>query len=186
MALNADNVRVALTGGLYYDPLGTAAAPTGTAGALTAWTDLGFISDAGVDLKLPGAGKSTPLKAWQGGATMRTLRTAPEDSPEITFELAETSLATIEFAFGVKVTQTAIEGSFTLNTSKLRPHIPVVLDVVDGPQLIRLWAPFATLTQLDSISFNATKPVAYKCTVALEYQQAIDGQAKVWMSALKQ
>ena len=73
MALNADNVRVAVTGAVYYDGTSTATAPTGTGSSVTGMDDLGLVSEDGVSLKMPDAGGSTSLKAWQAGATVRTI-----------------------------------------------------------------------------------------------------------------
>ena len=103
MAVDASKVRVAITGAISKG-LTSASAPTGTGVALTGFSDLGGISEDGVTLALNDEGDATPLKVWQDGATVRTLRTASEDNPTLSFTLVETSLATIETYFGVTVT----------------------------------------------------------------------------------
>jgi hypothetical protein len=185
MTLNADNVRVAVTGAVYFDATSLAAAPTGTGSSVTGMDDLGLIDENGVSLKMPGAGKSTSLKAWQNGATVRTLRTPPEDQPQLHLVLIETKLEVIELAFGVTVTQTATDGAFVINTNVARNHGRLVFDVIDNDELIRLYAPKAVVTELAEIAFTNTDPVGYDLTLDLDFDQTLDGQAKVWMTALK-
>ena len=185
MALDAGNVNVAVTGSVSFDPTGAAAAPTGTASALTGLTDLGYVSEDGVTLTMPGAGDTTAIKAWQNGATVRTIRTAPEDEPTLGFTLIETKLETIEAAFGVTVTQTATEGSFVINTNAAREPGALVFDVVDGNELIRVYAPKATVTELGEITFANSDAIGYELTVTLEFDATLGGQAKVWQTALK-
>lgn len=185
MALNASNVRQAITGAVYYDKTAAAAVPTGTASDTTGYPDLGYLSEDGVALTMPDAGDSTPIKAWQNGATVRIIRTPSEDSPQFKFTLIETKLETIEAAFGVTVEQGPTEGSFVINTNKQREHARLVLDVIDGDELIRIYAPQAIVTAIDEIDFANSGPIGYALTVDCEYDDDLDGQAKVWMTALK-
>jgi hypothetical protein len=135
MAASAALVRVAVTGAVMKGPIATAA-PSGTGGTTTGFIDLGYISEDGVEITLPDAGDSTPIKAWQNGTTVRTIRTPSEDSPTWHFTMLETKKETIEAYFGVTVTSTATEGSFTY-TNAARPHESYLVDVVDGAELIR-------------------------------------------------
>lgn len=185
MALSADNVRQAITGAVYFDPTGEAAAPTGTASTLTGFNDLGYISEDGVSLEMPGEGDTTPIRAWQNGATVRTIRTPSEDSPALTCTFIETKLETIEAVFGVTVTQSATEGEFVINTNASRTHGRLVFDVVDGSELIRIYGPKAIVTAIETIEFTSEDAIGYGVTFALDFDEALDGQAKVWMTALK-
>jgi hypothetical protein len=65
-----------------------------TSERLTGFVDLGYISEDGVVLGMPDAGDTTSIKAWQNGATVRVLRSAPDDNPTLQLTLIETSLAT--------------------------------------------------------------------------------------------
>lgn len=186
MALNANNVMVAPTGGVYYDPDGSATPPTGTGSDISAFVDLGYTSEDGVTLTMPDSGSATSLKAWQNGAVVRILRAAPEDTPTLAVTLIETKLETIELAFGAAVTQTSDEGGFVVNTNDQRTHMALVVDVIDGDQLIRIYAPHAIVTGLDAINLNGTSAIGYGLTIALEFDQALNGQAQVWMTALKE
>lgn len=184
MALDASKVRVAVTGALHVDPSGAAAAPTGTASALTGYDDLGYVSEDGVTLTMPGEGDSTPIRAWQNGQIVRTIRLPGEDVPSFSFTLIETKLEVIEFVFGVTVTQTVTEGSFAL-TGAIRTPGDLVLDVVDGAQLIRIHAPAATVTEITEIPFTNTDAIGYGVTVACDLDATAGYQLKTWMTALK-
>ena len=182
MAVDATKVRVAITGALSKG-LTSATAPTGTASALTGFSDLGGISEDGVTLALNDEGDSTPLKVWQDGATVRTLRSTSEDNPTITCTLVETSVATIETYFGVAVTQTVTEGSFEF-TSTLRDPASYVLDVVDGAELIRLYVPRGVVSSVGEITLANTEAIGYEVTIELERDTTLGYNFKSWMTAL--
>lgn len=183
MAVDASKVRVAITGAISKGVLG-AAAPTGTASALTVHTDVGGISDDGVALALNDEGSATPIKVWQNGATVRTLRETSEDSPQLSFTMVETSKATIETYFGVTVTQAATEGNFKFKT-QARTAASYVLDVVDGSELIRIYAPRAVVASVEEIILANTGAIAYGVTLDLEYDSTLDANFQTWMTALK-
>lgn len=181
MTVTASNVRVAITGAVSKGAT-SATAPTGTASALTGFTDLGGISEDGVSLSLPDGGDATPIKLWQNGATVRTLRSASEDLPSITFTMVETSLASIETYFGVTVTQTATEGSFEYTVTN-RTADSYVLDVIDEDELIRLYFPRGVVTSVGEITLANTEAIAYQITLEAELSGAYN--FKSWLTALK-
>lgn len=184
--MDADNVRVAVTGAVYFDATSTAAAPTNSGSALAAeFNDLGYVSEDGVALAMPDAGDTTPIKAWQNGATVRVLRSSSEDNPQLTLTLIETTLPVIEAVFGVTVTQDTADGSFVINTTAAREPARLVLDVVDDAELMRIYAPKATVASIGEITFASTDAIGYEITLDLEFDQALGGQAKTWMTALK-
>lgn len=183
MAVDASKVRVAITGAIMKG-LTSATAPTGTGVAATGFTDLGGISEDGVTLALNDEGDATPLKVWQDGATVRTLRTASEDNPTLSFTLVETSKATIETYFGVTVTQTATEGSFEFK-SKIRTADSYVLDVVDGAELIRVYIPRGVVASVGEITLANTDAIGYQVTIDAELDGVKNYNFKTWATALK-
>lgn len=185
MALNADKVRVAVTGAVYFDAANTATAPTDSSTALTGFNDLGYVSEDGVVLAMPDAGDSTPIKAWQNGATVRVIRSASEDNPSLQLTLIETNLKVIETAFGVTVTQGATDGNFVINTTTARSTGRLVLDVIDGAERIRIYAPKAAVSSVGEITFASSDAIGYQLTLDLNFDQTLGGQAKTWMTALK-
>jgi hypothetical protein len=184
MATDASKVRVAVTGAVYKAPYGSTA-PTGTSGAPdAAFIDLGYISEDGVEIALPGAGDSTPIKAWQNGTTVRTIRTASEDKPSWKFTMIETKLETIETYFGVSVTQTVTEGSFEYTVAQRSPFA-LVVDVVDGAELIRDYVPNAVVTDVDAHTLANGSGIAYGVTIEGDLDATAGFNFKRWATALK-
>lgn len=181
--VDAAKVRVAVTGAVSKG-LTSATAPTSQATALTGFSDLGYISEDGVTLALPDAGDTTPIKAWQNGATVRTIRETSDDSPTISFTLIETSKETIETYFGGTVTQTATEGSFSW-TNAARTANSYVLDVVDGAELIRVYIPRGVVASVGEITLANTEAIGYEVTIDAEYDATKTYNFKTWMTALK-
>src|SRR5690606_36381167 len=102
----------------------------GTASALT-HTDLGYIGEDGVTETQPGSGDVERIRAWQNGATVRTIRTPSEDLPTWSFVLLETKLEVIELYYRTTVTQTATEGEYDIDAEAQDVGHDFVIDVVD-------------------------------------------------------
>lgn len=185
MALSADNVRVAVTGALYVDSDGTVTAPTSASSTLTGFDDLGYVSEDGVTLAFPDAGDSTPIRAWQNGATVRTVRQTSDELPTLALTLIETKLEVIETVFGATVTQAVGDGNFVIDSTATREPVALVLDVIDGAEIIRVYAPAAVVTSIGEIDLTSTDAIGYTVTFELEYNSALGGNAKTWMTALQ-
>jgi hypothetical protein len=183
MSLDASKVRSAVTGAISKG-LTSATAPTGTAGAVTGFTDLGYISEDGVEITIPDAGDSTPIKAWQNGTTVRVVRSPSEDSPTWHFTMLETKLETVQTYFGVTVTQTATEGSFQYTVSA-RGHDSYVVDVVDGAELIRDYIPYGIVTSVGAQTLANGEIVGYEVTIDGELDPVKGYNFKRWATALK-
>lgn len=183
MATDATKVRVAVTGAVSVGDT-SATAPTGTGGTTTGFTDLGYVDESGVVLTLPGEGDKTPLKAWQNGAQVRTLRTPSEDVPTFAVNFLETKLEVVEFVLGVTITPGATDGAWTYKVAD-RGHKSVVVDVVDGAELIRLYAPFAVVTAVSDVTFVSTDAVKFGCTISCDLDTATDCNFKGWATAFK-
>jgi hypothetical protein len=185
MAVDATKVRVAVTGAVNKG-LTSATAPTGTAATLTGFTELGYVSEDGVTLTLPGSGDSDPIKAWQNGATVRTIRTPNEDNPQYSFVLLETSLPVIELYFNATTSgQTASEGAVAYNASTQRSYFSFVVDVVDGAELVRDYIPRGIVTEVGDQVFANGEPIGYEITIEAEYDTVKTYNLKRWATALK-
>ncbi len=185
MATDATKVGVAVTGSVYKAPTGTAA-PTSQSTALNAaFVDLGYIGEDGVTESLPVSGDATPIKAWQNGATVRTVRSAPDDFPTYTFVALETNKTVLETKYGVTVTQTATEGAFTINTNTVRTASAYVIDVVDGSELERTYITQGVVTEVGDKVYANQEPIGYEITIEAQYNAGITGNAKVWTTRAK-
>lgn len=184
MATDASKVRVAVTGAVWKGAYGSTA-PTGTSGAPdAAFKDLGYINENGVEIALPGTGDSTPIKAWQNGTTVRTIRTASEDKPSWKFTMIETKLETIELYFGVTVAQTVTEGSFEYTVADRDPFA-LIVDVVDGAELIRDYVPNAVVTEVEAHTLANSDAIEYGVTVEGDLDPTANYNFKRWATALK-
>lgn len=180
---DAANVRVAVTGAVSKGAYG-ATAPTGTSGAATGHVDLGYISEDGVEIELPDAGDSTPIKAWQGGTTVRTIRTPSEDNPTWHFTMLESTIETIETYFGVTVTDGATEGSFEF-TNTIRPDNSYVVDAIDGAELVRDYIPKGVVTSVGPHVLSNGDPMGYEVTIEADLDPVKGYNFKRWATALK-
>lgn len=185
MATDSTKVGVAVTGSVYKAPTGTAA-PTTQATALdVAFVELGWIGEDGVTQALPGSGDPAPLKGWQNGATIRTLRSAPDDLPTFSFVALETNKGVLEAYYGVTVTQTATEGALTINTQSTRTHYAWVIDVVDGAELERIYIPDGLVVEVGDRVYANAEPIGYEVTIEAQYSSGITGNAKFWTTRAK-
>jgi hypothetical protein len=185
MALDASNVRVAVTGAVYADITASATAPTSSTSSLDSdLKDLGYVSEDGITLSLPGGGDSQAIHAWQNGATVRTVRTPSDDNPQLSLTLIETKLEVVEFVFGVEVDDDVADGSFVFDTTTGRTHAAVVIDVIDDDQLVRIYAPRAIVAEINEVSLTHTDAIGYGVTLDLERDADAGYNFKTWMTAL--
>lgn len=182
--LDSSKVRVAVTGAISKGLL-SATAPTSASAPATGFTDLGYIGEDGVTYAAAGEGDSTPIVAWQGGATVRTIRSPSDENPSWNFVMLETKLETIETYFGVTVTQSASEGTYTIDTSAVRAYASYVLDVVDGAELIRVYIPRGIVTEVGDITYANGEAVGYEVTIEAERSGSLGYNAKTFATALK-
>lgn len=183
MAQDATKVGLAVSGAVMKG-LTSAAAPTGTASVTTGFTDLGFISEDGVDIELPSAGDSTPVKAWQNGTTVRVIRSPSEDNPTWHFVMLETNLATVETYFGVSVTQTATEGTFEYTVGS-RGYNAYIIDAIDGAELLRDYVPKAVVTEVGAHKLANGEVTGYEVTVEGELDAVKGFNFQRWATRLK-
>lgn len=184
MANTAGNVRVAVSGKVWVGAT-SATPPTGTADTLTggSWTDLGYVDEAGVVLAFPGEGDKTVLRAWQNGDAVRTLRTPSEDVPTFTINFIESTLAVVKTVLGVSVTQTGTEGSFEYKVGD-RDAVSIVVDVIDGDDLMRLYVPQAKVTEVADVELVSTDMIRFGGTFAADLDSSKGYNFKAWSTDL--
>lgn len=184
MALDTDAVGVAITGAVSKGAT-SATAPTGTAGAITGFIDLGLIGPDGVTETMPGSGDAVVIKAWQNGMQVRTVRSTSEENPTYKFVMLETKKEVIETKYGVTLTQTATEGSFVIDTTAVRPHDSYVIDVIDGAELERTYIPDGEVIEVGDKVYANGEPIGYEVTIEAHRDSTLAGNAKVWSTRLK-
>lgn len=171
MGKTADEVRVAVDG-LVAIGATTLTAPSSASSNLpSGWSDLGFISEDGVTETL--SQDTQKLKAWQNGATVRTLVTDGEAS--FKFVLLQTSAETIALYYGGTV---GADGSIVSNPAAERPRQSFVIDVIDGDSRIRKYIPIGQVTEVGDLVYKGTEAVGYEVTVVAHYSDSLGGSVK--------
>jgi len=159
MTLDATNVLTGVSGEVLVG-LTSATYPATAIAATTGFTGLGYLGPDGI---LPKNEKSTnDLTAFQNNAVVRTTVTEAKRTYE--FTLWETTVETIEFAYGTDVTQTSTEGSYTIDPSATGGRRKFVIDVVDGANTRREMFE-GELTSMEESGFKNGEAIAFKCTV---------------------
>lgn len=178
--LDASKVRVGVTGAVSVGAT-TATAPTGTASALTGFTDLGYLNEDGVTETRDMSTES--IKAWQKGAIVRTVVT----EGRLTYQLVmiETKKETVETYYGTIVTQAASEGNFVIVPTNTGGRKSFVIDVVDGAELERVYIPEGEVVEVGEKVYANGEPIGYEVTIEAYPNTAIGGNAKVWATSLK-
>jgi len=162
MALTATAVRVGVTGKIWVAPQGTAV-PTATSGVLASgYNELGYATDDGVTLTVDN--DTTDIRGWQNGDLLRRVQSSVTFS--VQFVMAETNEYTLKTYFnnythGAGVT----DGVVTMNGSQPFRGA-VVLDVVDGTNLIRVTFPDAQVTDRGDISIVNGDAITYDVTLS--------------------
>jgi hypothetical protein len=162
MALTAGAVRVGVTGRIYVAPQGTAI-PTATSGVLASgFNDMGYAKDDGITISVEN--DTTDIRAWQNGDLVRRVQSSVTFSIQfVMIETNEYSLKTYfnNYTHGAGV----LDGSVTMNGSQPFRGA-VVLDVIDGTNLIRVAFPDAQVTDRGDITIVNGDALAYDVTMA--------------------
>jgi len=176
MALDSDNVRVAVTGAVYVAPTGTAA-PTDSDGTLdAAFEDLGYLSPDGVKETLD---KTTAqIRAWQNGALAREVVTEGTYGVEMTF--IETKEAVLELYYGVA----HIDGKISIDPRKTGGRQSYVIDAIDGDSIERTYIPAGEITKVGERVLTSGKETGYAITI-VAYADADAVVAIKWFSDLE-
>jgi len=151
----AADVRVAVTGGVYTAPAGTAV-PTTVSGALNgAFEELGYLSEEGVTQTIDES--TTRIKAWQNGDTVRVV----QDSHAVTYAMTflETSEAVLEAYYG------NYDAGVVEIRGDSRTRQPWVLNIVDGDHLMRVVIPDGEITDRGDVQYVNGNAVMYPVTI---------------------
>jgi hypothetical protein len=157
VSLKAENVRVATTGAVYNAPK-TATRPISATGALTGYSDLGYVGDGGVTETRDRS--TNQIRGWQNGALVREVVT--ESSIKYNLVLLETKKETIELYYGSKV---AANGSLKVNPSKTGGRQRFVVDVIDEDDIIRIDIPDGEVTEVGDQVYVNGEAIGYEVTI---------------------
>lgn len=156
MALDSDNVRVAVTGAVYVGPT-SATGPTSSSSALTGFTDLGYVSSDGITETID---KTTnQIRAWQNGSLVREV--VSEGTYSVTLTFIETKLEVLELYFGSTITGGELDGDPTKSGGRKS----FVMDIVDGSIVERTYIPAGEVTAVGERTLASGEAVGYNVTI---------------------
>lgn len=170
----ADNVRVAVTGAVYYAPTGTAL-PTNATSALNAAflaNDVGYLSEDGITMSV--SEDITDIKAWQDGAIVRKVQTGHD----VTFQFAMLETASDPL--------TVFFGNFSANTvevdGSIMPRQSYIIQVDDGGNDIRIVIPDGQVTERGDITFANAEALQYDVTLTA-YPDGSNNKAYIYFAS---
>ena len=176
MALDSDNVRVAVSGAVYVAPTGTTA-PTDSGTALdVAFIDLGYVSADGIAENIDRT--TNQIRAWQNGSLVREVTSEGTYSVELTF--IETSETVLELYYGSTLTDGELDGNPTATGGRKS----FVVDVVDGAIIERIYIPAGEVTAVGTRTLASGEAVGYQVTITA-YADTDSTTFKKWFSQLE-
>lgn len=156
----ANNVQVAVTGGVYMAPAGTTIPTNGASALNNAFEDLGYISEAGVVETINE--QSTDIRAWQNGAIVRKVTTSHDVT--YAFTAIESNDRTLEAYYGnIAAGVVEVKGEQGVRG-------PWVIEVFDGAEDSttghrRIVIPDGQVTARGGVSYVNGAAVAYPITI---------------------
>lgn len=178
MGKNIEEVYVAVDGIVSVGAFGTAEAPTSAVSVLDPdWDDVGYVSEDGVTETTEQS--TTALRAWQNRKRVRTI--VEEGSVRYQFRLIQTNADTVALYYGGTVQS---DGSIIIDPTRERPTIAFNLDVIDGDNSIRAYAPEAQVVEVGDQVYSNGEAIGYEVTVECSYNETLGGAVKKWYSAL--
>ena len=161
MTLEASNVRVGISGRIYYAPLNTTAPESATDTLDGAFVDMGYITTDGLEFNRERS--TSDIRAWQDSALIRTVQT--EGTVTYTFTLMETKPEVIEAYFGSEM----IDGKIELNPKNTGGRKSFVFDVVDEEngevKRVRHYVPTGEITAVEAQTYVTGEAISYGMTV---------------------
>ena len=176
MALDSDNVRVAVTGAVYVAAAGTSA-PTASDSTLNvAFKDLGYVHSDGISESID---KSTnQIRSWQDGSLVREI--VSDGTYSVSFTLIETKQEVLELYYGVDV----IDGEVDIDPRKTGGRKSFVIDVIDGDSVERTYIPTGEVTSVGERTLASGEAIGYEVTITAYADESSDVAIK-WFSDLE-
>jgi len=175
MALDSDNVRVAVTGAVYVG-LTSATGPTASDSTLTGFTDLGYVSSDGITETIDRS--TNQIRAWQNGALVREVTS--EGTYSVTLTLIETNEDVLALYFGADLVAGVLSGDPTATGGRKS----FVIDAVDGLIVERTYIPAGEVTAVGERVLASGEAIGYNVTITA-YADASNVTYKKFFSAFE-
>lgn len=170
---------VGIDGNVYVGTFGVAVAPTSALSVIGGtWTDLGLTTNTGVTRSEPVT--SQKRVAWQNNKKLRTLVT--DAAVRWVTVLLQTNPASIELFHGVPI---EADGSIITNPG-VWPTIAWTIDLIDGDNVIREYAPTAQVVEIGDQVAVAGDTFGWPVTIEASYDDDLGGYTQRWFSEFEE
>jgi hypothetical protein len=176
MALDSDNVRVAVTGAVYVAPTGTTGPTTSSSALDVGFVDLGYVSADGITENIDRT--TNQIRAWQNGSLVREVTSEGTYSVDMTF--IETNEAVLELYYGTADSS----GQFNIDPTSTGGRQSFVIDVVDGSSVERIYIPAGEITSVGTRTLASGEAVGYQVTITA-YADTGSTSFTKWFSTLE-
>ncbi len=157
MALDSDNVRVAVTGAVYVAPTGTTG-PSFADDALDAgFVDLGYVSSDGITETIDRS--TTQIRSWQDSSLVREVISEGTYSVSMTF--IETNEEVLSLYYGTSLTN----GEVSIDPRTSGGRQSFVIDVIDGSAIERTYISAGEVTSIGERTLASGEAIGYEVTV---------------------
>lgn len=163
MALNADNVRVALGGRIYMAPKGTVAPTDLTTAWGAGWKDLGYVSDDGVSMEY--STDTEDINAWQSLSPVRRVLTSVAFTMGFTAIELKADTLTLYFP-GSSITTVAGVSTLSIPSAPGSAEYAFGLEWEDGTIISRLVIPRGEVTERGGVTFGRSGAVGLEMTIS--------------------
>jgi hypothetical protein len=164
MATTAANVQVAVTGAVYASTAGSTVTPPTTATSVldTDLIDVGYIGEEGIVEHYEE--DTTEIKAWQGGAIVRTMISSSKAT--FAFTMIESTQVVMELYHKGSIMDD--DGSTGFKLTVMTPNADrrsFCFDVLDGTEHIRIWIADGEVTERGDITYANESAISYPVVV---------------------
>jgi hypothetical protein len=177
VALNADNVRVGLTGRIYMAPKGTTAPTDLTTAWAAGWKDLGYMSDDGVSLEY--STDVEDINAWQSLSPVRRILTGVDMTLGFTAIELKADTITLYFPGSSLSTNTGVH-TLTIPSAPGSAEFAFGLEWEDGTITNRLIIPRGEVTERGAVTIGRSEAVGLEMTVSAYASSA--PEIATWLS----
>jgi hypothetical protein len=174
MTLDAQKVRVAVTGAVYAGPTSVTAPTSAISSVPAEYNDLGYISEDGVTEAYDEDVQD--IQAWQGGAIVRTLISSSKAT--LAFTMIETKASTLELYHKGSTVEQIADG---YKIDVVTPGVvrkSYLLDVLDGSKHIRMYVRDGEVTERGEVTYVNDETISYPVTVTC-YPVDVSGKSVV-------
>ena len=156
MATTAANIRVGVTGGVYFNDASNPSLPTDATSPLDAGFDeVGYLTDAGVVQNIDES--TNDIRAWQNGDLVRRVKTETNITYDLT--LLETNETTLSIFYG------NFNAGHVELTSDQGVRGAWAIEVIDGDYTHRIVVPDGQVTTRGAVNFVNDEAITYPITI---------------------